>query len=62
MAQSGAPRRGFAQKELRGLECESNSAGPGAQGTGDTAQDPAFPPGQAEAGRAQDSKDAPASS
>ena len=27
---------------------------------GDTAQDPAIPPGQAEARRAQDSKDAPA--
>ena len=27
---------------------------------GDTAQDPVLPPGQAEAGRAQDSKDAPA--
>ena len=28
------------------------------RGTGDTAQDPALPPGQAEVGRTQDSKDA----
>ena len=33
---------------------------PRSKGRRDTAQDPANPPGQAEAGRAQDSKDAPA--
>ena len=33
----------YAERGLRDRECESNSAGPGAQGTGDTAQDPASP-------------------
>ena len=52
--------RGSAQRELRGLERDSSSAGPKAQGTGNTAQDPALPLGLAEAKRAQDSKDTPA--
>ena len=44
-----------------GRERESNSAGPGAQGAG-TQPRIRPPPGQAEAGRAQDSEDAPAPS
>lgn len=39
-------------------EQDSSSAGPGAQGSGDTAQDPALPLGQKEAGGTQGSKDA----
>ena len=42
---------------LGSLEHDSNSSGLGAQCTGDTAQDPAPPPGQAEARKAQDSMD-----
>lgn len=42
-----------------GPERESTSAGSGAQGAGTQPRIPP-PPGQAEAGRAQDSKDAPA--
>ena len=53
--------RGSTQKELRG-EHDSNSTGRRAQGAGDTVQDPALPPGQAEARRAQNSKDTPAPS
>ena len=51
-------------RQLRGGGCaarerESTSAGSGAQGAGTQPRIPP-PPGQAEAGRAQDSKDAPA--
>ena len=56
-AQAAAPLRGGCV-----AESESNSAGPGAQGTRDTAQDLVLPPGQAEARRAQDSKETPAPS
>ena len=45
---------------MRPRECNPSSAGPRAQGAGDTAQDPALPPGQAESRRTQDSEDAPA--
>ena len=58
----GSSGTGSARKGLHGREHESNSAGQGAQDAGDTAQDPASPPGQAEARRAQDSKDTPAPS
>ena len=45
---------------LHRQNCVTGNASPGAQGLGDTAQDPVLPLGQAEAGRAQDSKDLPA--
>ena len=57
----GSSVGGSLRRGLRSGERDSNSTGSGAQGTGDTAQDLALPLGQAEAGRAQDSKNAPAS-
>ena len=56
----GSSGGGSVRRGLLGPERDSNSTGPGAQGAGDTAQNPALPPGQAEAGKAQDSKDTPA--
>ena len=62
-----------AQEQLRGAQArlrvegatppgpESHSAGRGTQGAWDTAQDPVLPLGQAEARKAQESKDAPVS-
>ena len=49
---------GSAGRELLGPVPAAQSPEPKA--LGDTAQGPALPPGQAEAGRAQDSKDTPA--
>ena len=59
-APSGAPGAAQVVATVRPRECDSSGADPRAQGTGDTAQDPALPPGQVEAGRTQGSKDAPA--
>ena len=56
-APSGAPGAAQVVATVRPRECDSSGADPRAQGTGDTAQDPALPPGQAEARRAQESKD-----
>ena len=50
---------GGSSEGAAGRERESNSAGPGALGAG-TQPGIRPPPGQAEAGRAQDSEDAPA--
>ena len=41
-------------------ECDSSSPGPGAQGSGGHSRGSNAPTGQAEAGRTQNSKDAPA--
>ena len=59
--QLGGARAAALQRRLHGRERESNSAGRRAQGTGIQPRI-RLPPGQAEAGRAQDSKDAPAPS
>ena len=59
-APSRAPGAAQVAATARPRECDSSGTGPRAQGTGDTAQDPALPPGQVEAGRTQGSKDAPA--
>ena len=49
------------QVELWPRKCNSKQHRPQIPGRqADTAQDPALPPGQAEAGRAQDSDDSPA--
>ena len=58
----GGSGRSSTQKGLCSPERESDSTGLGAQGAMDTAQDPALPWAQAEARRAQDSKDTPAPS
>ena len=49
--------RGSTWRGLRGQEHDSNSSGLGAQCAWDSTQDPAPPPGQAEARKAQDRKD-----
>ena len=52
---------GFVERRLRSQERESHSKGPSARGPG-TQPRIRPPPGQAEAWRAQDSKDVPAQS
>ena len=42
--------RGSEQSEVHDQECDSNSAGQEAQGSGDTSKDPALPLGKAEPG------------
>ena len=59
-APSGAPGAAQVAATVWPWECDSSGAGPRAQGARDTAQDPALPPGQVEAGRTQGGKDAPA--
>ena len=53
----GSGRRGCAPQDSRSRIPAAQAP---SRGAGDTAQDPALPPGQTEAGRAQDGEDAPA--